>query len=136
VNTMAYTRPRSNACRAWRFPGAQPPQEGDQRRQIERDRDLAALARVSHRSRRGIPRRRTRSSAGGQLRDAVVLNPRRFDVLVTENMFGDILSDEGAVLAGSIGMLPSASIGDGNHRARGWVCMSRCTVRRPTSRAK
>ena len=42
----------------------------------------------------------------------LVLNPRRFDVLVTENMFGDILSDEGAVLAGSIGMLPSASLGD------------------------
>ncbi|MBV9503993.1 MAG: 3-isopropylmalate dehydrogenase, partial [Acidobacteriia bacterium] len=42
----------------------------------------------------------------------LVLDPRRFDVLVTENMFGDILSDEGAVLAGSIGMLPSASIGD------------------------
>ena len=41
----------------------------------------------------------------------LVLNPKRFDVLVTENMFGDILSDEGAVLAGSIGMLPSASIG-------------------------
>ncbi|MCE5309734.1 MAG: 3-isopropylmalate dehydrogenase [Acidobacteriales bacterium] len=42
----------------------------------------------------------------------LVLNPRRFDVLVTENMFGDILSDEGGVLAGSIGMLPSASLGD------------------------
>jgi 3-isopropylmalate dehydrogenase len=42
----------------------------------------------------------------------LILNPRRFDVLVMENMFGDILSDEGAVLAGSIGMLPSASIGD------------------------
>ena len=42
----------------------------------------------------------------------LVLNPRRFDVLVMENMFGDILSDEGAVLAGSIGMLPSASIGE------------------------
>ncbi len=42
----------------------------------------------------------------------LMLNPRRFDVVVTENMFGDILSDEGAVLAGSIGMLPSASIGD------------------------
>src|ERR1700735_910619 len=42
----------------------------------------------------------------------LVLNPRRFDILVTENMFGDILSDEGAVLAGAIGMLPSASIGD------------------------
>ena len=42
----------------------------------------------------------------------LVLNPRRFDVVLTENMFGDILSDEGGVLAGSIGMLPSASIGD------------------------
>jgi 3-isopropylmalate dehydrogenase len=42
----------------------------------------------------------------------LILNPRRFDVVLTENMFGDILTDEGAVLAGSIGMLPSASIGD------------------------
>lgn len=42
----------------------------------------------------------------------LILNPRRFDVVLTENMFGDILSDEGAVLAGSIGMLPSASIGN------------------------
>lgn len=42
----------------------------------------------------------------------LILNPRHFDVLLTENMFGDILSDEGAVLAGSIGMLPSASIGE------------------------
>jgi 3-isopropylmalate dehydrogenase len=41
----------------------------------------------------------------------LVLNPKRFDIVLTENMFGDILSDEGAVLAGSIGMLPSASIG-------------------------
>jgi 3-isopropylmalate dehydrogenase len=42
----------------------------------------------------------------------LVLNPTRFDIVLTENMFGDILSDEAAVLAGSIGMLPSASIGD------------------------
>ncbi len=42
----------------------------------------------------------------------LILNPRRFDVVLMENMFGDILSDEGAVLAGSIGMLSSASIGD------------------------
>lgn len=42
----------------------------------------------------------------------LVLSPKRFDVVLMENMFGDILSDEGAVLAGSIGMLPSASIGD------------------------
>jgi 3-isopropylmalate dehydrogenase len=42
----------------------------------------------------------------------LILNPRRFDVVLTENLFGDILSDEGAVIAGSIGMLPSASVGD------------------------
>lgn len=42
----------------------------------------------------------------------LILRPKQFDVVVMENMFGDILSDEGAVLAGSIGMLPSASIGD------------------------
>lgn len=39
--------------------------------------------------------------------------PQRFDVLVTENMFGDILTDEAAVLAGSLGLLPSASLGAG-----------------------
>jgi len=50
----------------------------------------------------------------------LVLNPRRFDVVLTENMFGDILSDEGAVLAGSIGMLPSASLG-GRKASGAWV---------------
>lgn len=43
----------------------------------------------------------------------LVMAPKKFDVIVTGNLFGDILSDEAAVLAGSIGMLPSASIGDG-----------------------
>ncbi len=44
----------------------------------------------------------------------LVAAPRHFDVLLTENMFGDILSDEAAMLTGSIGMLPSASLGGGN----------------------
>jgi 3-isopropylmalate dehydrogenase len=43
----------------------------------------------------------------------LVRNPRQFDVLLTSNMFGDILSDEASMLTGSLGMLPSASIGDG-----------------------
>jgi 3-isopropylmalate dehydrogenase len=43
----------------------------------------------------------------------LVARPASFDVLLTENMFGDILSDEAAVLAGSIGLLPSASLGAG-----------------------
>jgi 3-isopropylmalate dehydrogenase len=42
----------------------------------------------------------------------LVSRPADFDVIVTENMFGDILSDEAAMLTGSIGMLPSASLGD------------------------
>jgi 3-isopropylmalate dehydrogenase len=43
----------------------------------------------------------------------LVARPSRFDVIVTENMFGDILSDEAAMLTGSLGMLPSASLGNG-----------------------
>lgn len=42
----------------------------------------------------------------------LVRNPKQFDVVVTENMFGDILSDEASVLTGSLGMLPSASISE------------------------
>jgi 3-isopropylmalate dehydrogenase len=41
----------------------------------------------------------------------LMTNPRRFDVILTENLFGDILSDEAAVITGSLGMLPSATIG-------------------------
>ena len=42
----------------------------------------------------------------------LVAHPARFDVILTENLFGDILSDESAMLTGSLGMLPSASLGD------------------------
>ena len=42
----------------------------------------------------------------------VILNPTRFDVVLTANLFGDILSDEASVIGGSLGLLPSASIGD------------------------
>ncbi len=43
----------------------------------------------------------------------LIRNPARFDVIVTGNMFGDIITDEASVLAGSMGMLPSASLGEG-----------------------
>lgn len=43
----------------------------------------------------------------------LVRNPKQFDVILTGNIFGDILSDEASMLTGSIGMLPSASLGDG-----------------------
>ncbi len=44
----------------------------------------------------------------------LVRNPKQFDVIVTSNMFGDILSDEASMITGSIGMLPSASLGEKN----------------------
>ena len=44
----------------------------------------------------------------------LVKDPSQFDVVVTENMFGDILSDEASMITGSIGLLPSASMGDGD----------------------
>lgn len=43
----------------------------------------------------------------------IILNPKQFDVVLTENMFGDIISDEASVLSGSLGLLPSASVGAG-----------------------
>jgi 3-isopropylmalate dehydrogenase len=42
----------------------------------------------------------------------IILNPAQFDVVLTENLFGDIISDEASVLAGSLGMLPSSSVGN------------------------
>ena len=44
----------------------------------------------------------------------IILNPAQFDVVLTENMFGDIISDEASVISGSLGLLPSASIGNGS----------------------
>ena len=62
----------------------------------------------------------------------LVKAPKQFDVMVTGNMFGDILSDEASMLTGSIGMLPSASLDDQNNKG----CTSRSTVRRRTSPAR
>ena len=56
----------------------------------------------------------------------LINRPADFDVVVTENMFGDILSDEAAQITGSLGMLASASLGDG----------TAFMVVRPTSRAR
>jgi len=56
--------------------------------------------------------------------------PRDFDVVLTENLFGDILSDESAVITGSLGMLPSATIGGKVN------CMSPCMAPRRTLQAR
>jgi len=44
----------------------------------------------------------------------IIMNPKQFDVILTENMFGDILSDEASVISGSLGLLPSSSVGEIN----------------------
>ena len=83
------------------------------RRQGQRPRDVAAVADGRRRGRRRVSRT---STLNHQLVDScamlLVRRPADFDVIVTENLFGDILSDEAAVLAGSLGMLPSASLGE------------------------
>ncbi len=64
-----------------------------------------------------VDARAGRRSHASSLVDAaammLVRNPRQFDVMVMGNIFGDILSDEAAMLTGSIGMLPSSSVGSG-----------------------
>ena len=63
--------------------------------------------------RRAIPDVDCAAHVRGLVRHGAGDHPTRFDVILTENLFGDILSDEAAVIAGSIGLLPSASLGDG-----------------------
>ena len=91
---------------------ARPPAPRDERGQVERPRELAAVAARGHRGRAPTTRTsRSTTCSWTTARCSWSLNPRRFDVVLTENLFGDILSDEAAVLSGSIGMLASASIG-------------------------
>ena len=74
------------------------------------------------------------ADAGGM---QLVRAPKQFDVIVTDNLFGDMLSDVAAMLTGSLGMLPSASLGAPTPRpASGRRSTSRCTARRRTSPAR
>ena len=67
----------------------------------------------------------------------LVRNPKQFDVIVTGNIFGDILSDLASMLTGSLGMLPSATIGSVGGRAlSAGACTSRSTGRRRTLRVR
>ena len=81
------------------------------RRQDERAGDDAALARRRRsRSAPSIPMSQLSHMYVDNCAMQLVRNPKQFDVIVTGNMFGDILSDEASMLTGSIGMLPSASL--------------------------
>jgi len=113
VNTMVYTRPEIERVTRMAFRLAR------QRRKKLTSVDKSNVLEVSQLWRRvvnDVAKDFSDVELDHMLVDTcsmqLVLNPKRFDVLVMENMFGDILSDEGAVLAGSIGMLPSASLGE------------------------
>ena len=74
------------------------------------------------------------ADAGGM---QLVRWPKQFDVIVTDNLFGDMLSDIAAMLTGSLGMLPSASLGELDAKTKGARrSTSRCTARRRTSPAR
>ncbi len=66
----------------------------------------------------------------------LVRNPRQFDVIVTSNLFGDLLSDLASMLTGSLGMLPSATLGSPDGSGAGSRYTSRFTAAHPTSRAR
>ena len=153
-------RRRARASTRWRTPsreieriaraglrrGAQAPQAPDLGGQVQRAGGVAAVAGGRHaRGPKDIP---TCSSTTCWWTTAPwpwCTEPTHFDTIVTENTFGDILSDEAAILAGSMGMLPSASLGAsgtggalragarhraGHRRARGSPTRSRPSCRR------
>ncbi len=63
----------------------------------------------------------------------LVRNPGQFDVIVTGNLFGDILSDQASMCVGSIGLLACASLGADRRSSAPWASTSRSTAARPTS---
>ncbi len=112
VNTMAYTRPEIERVCRMAFELAR----GRRRKVTSVDKsnvlEVSQLwRRVAIETARDYPDVELDHLLVDNCAMQLILNPRRFDVLVMANMFGDILSDEGAVLGGSIGMLASASIG-------------------------
>jgi 3-isopropylmalate dehydrogenase len=93
----------------------------EQRRGRVTSVDKANVLEVSELWRRDVQALRDRKYRGVHLNHEyvdsvamlIVSDPRRYDVIVTENLFGDILSDLAAVIPGSLGLMPSASLGDG-----------------------
>jgi len=111
------------------------PEAAHQRGQGERAGHLAPVADRGPRDRGEYPD----VALDDRLVDAcamqIVRSPASFDVLVTENLFGDILSDEASVLAGSLGMLPRRRSARAGPRTASTACTSRSTAPRRTSPA-
>jgi 3-isopropylmalate dehydrogenase len=114
VNTLAYTAPEIERVAHVAFAAARG------RRRLVTSVDKANVLEVSQLWReivtavaRTYPDVRLEHSYVDTAAMRLVTDPATLDVVLTENMFGDILSDEAAVLAGSLGLLPSASLGDG-----------------------
>jgi len=114
VNTEVYTTPEIERIAHVAFQAAL------KRRRKVTSVDKANVLEVTELWRRVVTRIHTDEGYAGVTLEHILVdncamqlirNPKQFDVLVTTNMFGDILSDEAAMLTGSIGMLPSASLG-------------------------
>ena len=114
-NTMRYTTPEVERVAKVAFWAA------EQRRGRVTSVDKANVLEVSELWRRDVQALRDRDYRSIHLNHEyvdsvamlVVANPSRYDVILTENLFGDILSDLAAVIPGSLGVMPSASLGDG-----------------------
>ncbi|HEX9346501.1 MAG TPA: 3-isopropylmalate dehydrogenase [Gemmatimonadales bacterium] len=114
VNTLAYSASEIDRVAQVAFEAARG------RRRLVTSVDKANVLEVSQlwretvaRVARDYPEVRLEHSYVDTAAMRLVSDPATFDVVLTENMFGDILSDEAAVLAGSLGLLPSASLGSG-----------------------
>ena len=114
VDTMVYTRAEVERIAHLAFRIAQ-----ERRRKVTSvdKANVLACSRLWRRTVQAVARDYPDVTLEHLLVDAAAMHlirrPRDFDVILTENMFGDILSDEASVLAGSMGMLPSASLGEG-----------------------
>ena len=113
VDTLRYTRPEIERIVELAFAlAAESSRPPHQRRQGQRARHAAGCgARSSMRSRVRHPEVSVEHALVDSTAYLLLTDPRRFDVIVTENLFGDILSDEAAAISGSLGLLASASLG-------------------------
>lgn len=119
VDTMVYTRPEVERIAHLAFRIANGRARGRRAKVTSVDKaNVMACSRLWRRTVEAVARDYPDVELEHLLVDATTMHlirrPKSFDVILTGNMFGDILSDETSVLAGSMGMLPSASLGEGS----------------------